>query len=115
MRGLRQIRVAALLFAITAGGLVPQPALSVLCPAPGAFEQGRIRGLWVGVLLNFAGEAGSPHTATVYMTGLNASGITLMNLGTVQAQGDGAAELHAMFVATSYILRQRSLRSGITG
>ena len=84
------------------------PVSAIECPIPGAFVEGTLNGQWVGVVLNFAGDPGAPHTATVYTTTLTPGGIAPIILGRVEAHGEGAAELNGMFVGdTLYIVNSR--------
>lgn len=72
-------------------------AMATVCPAPGAFIEGRIDSRWVGVLLDFKGEYGGPHAATVYTTTWTLEGVLLTKLGSVKAHGERAVALHALF------------------
>ena len=102
------LSMAGTALTILIAALAPLPLAAYGCPPPGAFEEGRINGWWVGVLLDFEGEPGSPHAATVYTTTMTQNGVLLTSIGRVQAQGDGAAELRAMFVNNKlYIVNGR--------
>lgn len=93
--------------------LTAMPARAYVCPLPGAFIEGNIRGAWVGVLLNFDGKPGSPHSATIYTTTWYPGrppndGLFLATLGEVRARGYGAGGLTAMFVSDKlYIINSR--------
>ncbi len=103
MKSMRSL-IAVVGLVITSG----EPAFAVGCPPPGAFAEGRIHGIWVGVVLDFKGEPAGPHAATVYTTTMAPGGFFLTTLGSVKAQGDGAAELRAMFVNQRlYIVNNR--------
>ena len=102
---LSQIVTALTILIVT---LVPLPVSGNYCPLLGAFAEGRINGLWVGVVLDFEGQPGDPHAATVYTTTMTQNGVLLTTIGRVEAQGEGAAELHAMFAKDRlYIVNNR--------
>jgi hypothetical protein len=87
-------------------------ALAGVCPAPGAFAEGRIDSTWVGVVLNFTGEPGSPRTATVYSTMFTSEGTRLVKLATVEARGNGASDLHAVVIDDKlYFINERNVAS----
>jgi hypothetical protein len=101
-------RIAVALSALMAG-FAPLPAPAYGCPFPGAFQEGHVHGLWVGVVLGFNGEPGGPHAATLYTMAASPSGdLVLKTLGTIHAKGEGAAELRAMFVGDRlYLVNNR--------
>ena len=103
--------VVAAMFAcsLSVATLAPLPASAVYCLWPGAFEEGRIRGNSIGVLLDFDGTPDGPHMATVYGgTSSPRGGVALTTLARVQARGEGAAKLRAMFVNEKpYIVNDR--------
>jgi hypothetical protein len=108
MQRLSQIGTAISALTIVFLTQVPPPISAMGCPLQGAFEEGDIHGVWVGVLLDFDGKPGSPHMATVYTTTMTPGGHALTNLGTVHAHGDGAAEFRAIFVNDKlYIVNDR--------
>ena len=110
---MRKLMLAAYALTVVTGSFRPVPVPAYTCPLPGAFIEGRIHSAWVGVLLNFDGQPGSPHTATVYTTTYPATppgrgGFSLTTLGEVQAHGAGAGELTAMFIKDKlYIINSR--------